>query len=555
MKRILKRQKGFASLIALIMVGMLTLIGLAAMSTSDDEVTITGNEMQESRAFYAAEAALEAAAARLHFLSDSTGTITTTMPEGSGTLNNCSYKFETVDLGPVEIKTLSNGTLAGLHAQVKSYAMNATAVNPNENASVELSQTFERALVPIFQFAVFYGNDLEIAPGADMSLIGRVHSNGDLWLQAANSLNIDSYVTASGNIHHGRKGPGSVDNGDVRIKDGAGNYVSMKEGSGWLESDDANWYDSSVARWDGRVQDSTHGQEELHVPLNGTDDAHKLIERADGTNNPDSYENKATLKIVDGVAEQLISGVWVDVTSDMETKGIITRLDNKFTDQREGKGVDVTELDIAKLYSEGYGPDNGVIYFAETVNNGNTNKDFPALRINNGEELDAPLTIASENPVYTFGDFNSINKQPASIMGDAVTFLSSNFDDALSSGSKTYRIAVDTKVNASIMTGNVETTPSNYNGGFENLPRFLEDWGSKDFVWTGSMVNLWYSIQANSNWNGTYYSPPNRLWSYDTDLDDPTKLPPESPVVRIFQRTGWSESEVGYANLKDDHTN
>ena len=41
--------------------GMLTLIGLAAMSTSDDEVTITGNELQETRAFYAAEAALEAA--------------------------------------------------------------------------------------------------------------------------------------------------------------------------------------------------------------------------------------------------------------------------------------------------------------------------------------------------------------------------------------------------------------------------------------------------------------------------------------------------------------
>ena len=544
-KRITQSESGFAALIALIMVGMLTLIGLAAMSTSDDEVTITGNELQEARAFYAAEAALETAAARLHFLSDSVGTITTTMPDGTGELNGSQFSFETVDLGPVEIRILNNGTLAGLHAQVKSYAMQATAINNVDNATVQLSQTFERALVPIFQFAVFYGNDLEIAPGPTMSLLGRVHSNGSLWLQAGSGLNIDSYVTASGNIYHGRKGAGGVSSGDVRIKDGSGNYVSMKEGSNWLDSDDSHWYDSSITRWNGRVQDSTHGQEELNVPLNGTDDAHKLIERAAG--NSDSYENKATLKFIDGQALQLVGGVWNDVTADMNSKGIINKINNKFYDGRDSKWVDVTEFDIKKLYDEGYAPSNGVVYFAD--NNG----DFPALRINNADELDDGLTIASENPVYTYGEFNSVNKKPACIMGDAVTFLSSNFDDALSSGSKNSRIAVNTVVNASIMTGNIETTSTTYNGGFENLPRFLEKWTGKRFTWTGSMVNLWYAQQANSTWNGTYYSPPIRDWSYDTDLDDPANLPPESPVVRIFQRTGWNQSEVGYANIGDDH--
>ncbi len=549
MKKLQKIQseKGFAALIALIMVGMLTLIGLAAMSTSDDEVTITGNELQETRAFYAAEAALETAAARLHFLSDSTGTITTTMPEGTGDLNGSNFTYETVDLGPVEIRTLNNGTLAGLHAQIKSYAMLATAINRTDNATVQLSQTFERALVPIFQFAVFYGNDLEIAPGPTMSLLGRVHSNGSLWLQAGSGLNIDSYVTAAGSIFHGRKGAGGVSGGDVRIKDGSGNYVSMKEGSGWLESTDDYWYDSSVARWSGRVQDSTHGQEQLNVPLNGTDDAHKLIERASG--NSDSYENKATLKFIDGQAFKLVGGVWNNVTADMTSKGIINKVNNKFYDGRDKKWVDVTEFDVGKLYDEGYAPANGVIYFAD--NNG----DFPALRINNAAELGDGLTLASENPVYTYGEFNSVNKKPASIMGDAVTFLSSAFNDALSNGSKNNRIAVNTVVNASIMTGNIETTPSNYNGGFENLPRFLEKWSGKRFTWTGSMVNLWYSQQANSTWSGSYYSPPIRDWAYDSDLDDPANLPPESPVVRIFQRTGWSQSDVGYANMDYDDNN
>ncbi|KAA3634698.1 MAG: hypothetical protein DWP97_06505 [Calditrichaeota bacterium] len=543
MRYVQSNEKGIATLIALIMVGMLTLIGIAVMSTSDDEVTITGNGLQETRAFYAAEAALESAAAKLHYLSDSAGGLTTIMPSGYGQINESNFTFETADLGPVEQRILDNGTLAGLHARVKSYEMKATAVNEVDGSTVQLSQTFERALVPLFQFAVFYGNDLEIAPGPDMTLIGRVHSNGNLWLQANSSLNIDSYITASGNILHGRKGPGGVSSGDVNIKDGSGNYISMKEGgTDWLDADDGHWYDSSIAKWNGRVQDSTHGQGPLELPLNSTDDPHKLIERADG-GNTDSYEELATLKFIDGEAFELVGSTWNNVTADMNSKGII-RLDT-FHDAREGEDVISTELDIEKMYDEGYAPSNGVIYFADD----NGGSGYPALRISNGEELDDGLTIASENPVYTKGDFNSVNKKPASIMGDAVTFLSDNFDDALSWGSKSARVATATTVNASFLTGNTETTSTNYNGGLENLPRFLEVWSGKSFTWRGSMVNLWNSVQANGDWSGTYYSPPIRDWAYDTDLDDPNNLPPESPVVRVFQRTGWKESDIGYTNL------
>jgi len=43
--KIVRRESGFATLIALIMVGLLTLIGLATMSTSDTEVSIAGNQI------------------------------------------------------------------------------------------------------------------------------------------------------------------------------------------------------------------------------------------------------------------------------------------------------------------------------------------------------------------------------------------------------------------------------------------------------------------------------------------------------------------------------
>jgi Tfp pilus assembly protein PilX len=537
----INNKRGMASLIALIMVAMLTLLGLAALSTSDDEVSIAGNEKQETRAFYAAEAGLEKAAAALQSQFDTTGVPPSVMPSGSETVNNCLVAYNAVNNGPAAYKDLSNGTLAGLHALVQSFSMTSTASNASFNATVQLSQTFEAALVPIFQFAVFYDKDLEMAPGTDMTVLGRVHSNGNMWLQAGSNLKMNSYTTASGHIWHGRKGPGPVKVGDVLVKNGSGNYVSMKEGAGWLDANDAHWYDSSVARWQGRVQDSTHGQGPLNLPLSPTaaGNLHKVIERAGG--NPDSYESKATLKFIDRQAYQKVGGVWVNVTANMISDGVITFTDDKFYDGRESDWVDCMELDIEELYDEGYAPSNGVIYFSDQTS------DFPALRVNNGTKLDSGLTIASENPVYVNGDYNKTNKKPAALFGDAITFLSNSWDDVNSSASLNSRVASNTVVNACYLTGNTETTASNYNGGFENLPRFLEKWSGKTFTWKGSAINLWNSVQANGNWSyGSYYTAPNRNWAFDTDLDDPNNMPPETPVFRVFQRIGWHQQHVGY---------
>ncbi len=539
---LIRSERGFATLIALLMVGMLTLLGIAALSTSDDEVNIAGNAYNEMRTFYAAEGGLEAAAAALQTEWDSTGVPPMLMPTETREINNCVVTYGTADNGPATQDVLSTGTLTGLHALVKSFTITSVAVSQNDHGKMELSQTFQTALVPLFQFAVFYENDLEIAPGPAMTLAGRVHTNGNLWLQTGTSLQMDSYVTSAGSIYHGRKGAGSVASGDVTVKDLSGADVSMKDGANWLDADDSYWYDSSVTRWQGMVQDSEHGQEALNIPLNAAagGDPHKLIDR--GSGNPDSYEHHATLKFIDGQALQLVGGIWNDVTANMIADGVISFNADQFTDQRENAQVDLMELDIDLMYSQGYAPSSGVIYFADSTS------DYPALRLRSGSQLDAGLTVASANPVYTLGNYNSVKKKPAAIMADAVTFLSGSWDDSKSAMTKSDRIATNTTVNASCLTGNIETTDANYNGGFENLPRFLEEWSGRDFNWLGSAVCLWNSVQANGLWDGTYYSPPNRNWAYDTDLNDPNKLPPETPMVRVFQRIGWQQKYVGPAN-------
>ncbi|MCB2231105.1 pilus assembly PilX N-terminal domain-containing protein [bacterium] len=546
----MKSERGIVTVIALIMVGMLTLIGLAALSTSDDEVSIAGNELQEMRAFYAAESGLDAAGAALQHDYEVTGVPPTNPPSGSDSVNGCIVSYFTTDDGAATQRTLTTGTLAGLHALVKSFTISSVAVKSGDNSRIALQQSFETALVPIFQFAVFYGQDLEIDPGPDMTLIGRVHSNGDMFLNPASNLRMDSYVTASGELLRGSKGTDPFKSGDVFIKDASGNYVSMRSGSDWVDNNYADWYDSSISKWDGRVQDEAHGAQSLNVPISNSGDPHKLIERA--ASNPDSYENKATLKFIDGQAYSKVGGVWQNVTANMIADGVITQTSDEFYDQREYEWVDAFELDVQAMYDHGYAPSNGVIYFSDEVS---SSSDWPALRLHNAEELGDGLTIACENPIYTVGNFNSVDKKPASFISDALTVLSASFDDSKSTLYYTNRVAQSTTINASYVTGGVETGPGVESGGFHNLPRFLEYWGGRDFRWTGSAIHLWYSQQATATWrpeSGGYYRAPTRVWAYDTDLDDPNKLPPETPVVRVFQRTGWRQVNVGYAQSAND---
>jgi hypothetical protein len=95
----------------------------------------------------------------------------------------------------------------------------------------------------------------------------------------------------------------------------------------------------------------------------------------------------------------------------------------------------------------------GVMYVAGT--NMATN---PAVRLVNGSRLPSQgLTVASQNPVYVQGDYNTVNKVPAAVMGDAITVLSNNWaangSDTKGSGATSTRPATPTTVNAAFALG------------------------------------------------------------------------------------------------------
>jgi hypothetical protein len=522
------------------MILLIGLIGMAAIRTSDTDVSIAGNSVHRTQAFYFAEAGAEKAVADIFSSYRNAGSAPNPLPSDSVKTDIGSIVYSTRDLGPAANTTLSKGAYAGLYGLAKRFEIIARGRIANEPEVVQVHQEVQDVLIPIFQFAVFYEDDLEFHPGPDMRIGGRMHTNADMYLGAGSNLYIDSYVTSAGDIFADRKAGAAIayGAGNVFVRDASGNYQGMEQGGDWLDSQDSTWVPESQTRWDGRVQDKNHGFQELNLPLAGARNPTDLIDPADNGNNPASMENKAGLKIVNGQAYFNSSGTWTNVTAPLVAAGALST--GNFYNQREAKWVKSVDVDVQALGATSYFPDNGIIYSAQDVAAGTEY----ATRLTNGAELPKPLTLASPNPVYTVGDYNTTQKKPAAILTDAYTILSNTWDDTRGNADVSTRQAGDTKVNVAFMSGNSPTGENGhaYNGGLENLPRLLEDWDGRTLTLRGSFVDLWESRQATGPWGGKYYSPPNRDWGFDTDFLDPGKLPPGTPRVNATQKVSWRQS-------------
>jgi len=172
------------------------------------------------------------------------------------------------------------------------------------------------------------------------------------------------------------------------------------------------------------------------------------------------------------------------------------------------------------------------------------------------------LSIVSENPVYIQGDYNAPvddgtwggTSVAAAVEGDAVTFLSNNWNDVNSFAfpfNTNNRTAVPTAYRAAIISGKGIPFPSiggqaqdfGTDGGVHNFLRFLENWGVVCH-YRGSMVSFYYNRQAVGTYKGTgVYGPPSpRDYSFDTNFAlGPACLPPRTPTLRSVNTIGFSQ--------------
>jgi len=184
------------------------------------------------------------------------------------------------------------------------------------------------------------------------------------------------------------------------------------------------------------------------------------------------------------------------------------------------------------------------------------------------------FTVASENPVYIQGNYNSDNTDPfwnnpppatpadinhsaAAVIADAVTVLSNNWSDEnsmlnpLNLGGRApntptyYRLAIAGGKNINFPQPAGTGQDFGTDGGVHNFLRYIESWGgSGGLYYRGSLVSLYYSQYATGTFKccTLVYGPPPRYYYFDTAFLDPTKLPPGTPMLQdVVNLTYWQD--------------
>lgn len=572
-------ESGTALLVILLILLTISVIGSGMARDAASEAEVVGNYRGMSRAFYAADGMTVATVNEIVQMAGQRGNfpgndeLATITPPTIADVDIEELRIERVGVEVTE--PLQSGFYQGLIAVTQDFSIDLTAVTtdwPPGRATVGMNVSVD--LIPIFQFAVFYDGDLEIIPGPRMTLSGRVHSNRDIYLNSGDRLRIDSAVTAAGDIFHGRKDDPRAGRGRVEIR----------ASSGWpemdgLDSNHRDWVDEALTRWNGNVRSSDHGVMPMNLAISDPDNPRMIIEPGLSGDGPAERDSKlfyqADLRIVNGVAYDADGSVvsTVDpVSGDNALRPTI------IYDHREQKHMLTVEVDIDKLSRTPAYPANGLIYAGSFAATGGLpgwtaecagcfgpdewdGYDAPwsgaatgfAIKVTNAEELPVPTTIVTDNPMYLRGNFNTRNKKGAAVMADAVTVLSRNWgefpgppapDDDLAYSQLPFgnrRPTIPTEINVAIMLGNTTTSVGDYNGGLENVMRFLEDWSGRTFRYRGSLVDLWESLHATGDWRygSPVYTAPTRDFDFDTDLLDPDNMPPFAPSVFTIRATDW----------------
>ncbi len=264
--------------------------------------------------------------------------------------------------------------------------------------------------------------------------------------------------------------------------------------------------------------------------------------------------------------------------------------ESSFYNGREGastnqRNVSVTDIDVAKLGQAKFKdlngnvtgeiyPPSGLVYAVRADAVADTNapgsqatsssRKPNGFRLKNGAALPGNgLNFVTGNPAYVQGDYNVHSSDPAAanynaaadtwknsmIVSDALTVLSNAWSDAQNAdAARSVRAAADTEVNGVLISGITKSYSGDYNGGLENFPRLLEDWGSLDSANAsslkirGSFLQGYYSRYGTGRWSGgpTYYGNPvnrnvngqpviGRNWGFDVKF-----LTSVSPAARYF---------------------
>ena len=589
-----RRSGGYALLLVLVFLGISTMLLTTIMNWTSETARLTDRQNEYYTTADAAEAATEKILTHIsadylaggeQAVINNLNAYKTTYPLAADNPYWGNYTFSNASDGSQGVYvvratnwqyTVLNSQYSGLFGYQATYRILANAQLTNNSRNGQLDAAVQQDVgldsIPIFQFAIFYNQDLEMNPSPPMVVGGLVHANGNIYTVPSTSLTFSNDVTASGFITNTFKP------GDPMGSRGIANPVVIFDAA-----HDA--YAKTLNLPVGGDNSSSNVNQILQLPPPGETNASPLAHAR--------LYNQADMIIVISDTNMTVSsgpdlGTNINVANSAWSQFLVDT--NIIFNARENSYVRTTQLDVGKFRTWVESAGNpitpklsgktaiNIVYIADTRTRtatiSSTNSVTlqvtsitvpvePGVELINGQQLPkAGLTVASPDPVYIVGDYNTTSDganfsklsntttftRPAAVMGDSINVLSTAWVDA-NSLSPT-RNAADTTVNAALLAGIVPTGNGFYSGGVENFTRFLENWSGKNFYYNGSMVVLFNSQIAKAPWGGAgVYSPPSRHWAFDVNFLDVNKLPPATPQVLLIDRLAWLFQRPGYVPL------
>jgi len=599
-----RKNAGYALLITVIFIGIALLLLGSVMNWSNSSARQTERNNLYGMSTAAAEAATERVVAQMtrDFYSQTFQTATnytSYYPAASDQSNwkwPVTYSF-TAGPGGTANKTSvtinpqnwsSNWTVlgnqfAGLWAAVAQCTVISTATAQNQPYSVPatVQEQFQLASIPLFQFAIFYNMNMEICPGANMTVNGKTHVNGSVWADpgSPNTLTFGGRMeTTATNIFYTRNPndqQSSTPNPSVVYTDTNSPVLSapalvLPVGTNSFSMDSTNSVATNSASSVAAILDlpptnvtpySVAGQAYLY------NQADIIISNSASGKISAFYQNSNNVNALTFIPYDVTNTV-----SHITNYSFVTNV--SFYDYRESDTVKAVQLDVGKFNtwlsgkgatfnnqnnsgstSKGHTVNSVYVYNGAPFNSTN----LPAVRVSNGATLPSQgLTVGTPFPIYILGNYNAsasdlgktnvADTAPAAFLGDSITILSSNWKDTNNATtSLNSRTPAATTVNAATMEGIVESTTvggtKHYSGGVENFLRLMENWSSSyALTYNGSIVVMFDSRYATNFWQqpGNYYNPPTRNWGFDVNFQNQNQLPPMTPQVKALVRQGWS---------------
>jgi hypothetical protein len=234
------RERGSATIIALLVLGLMMIFVTVALTRSTGEAMAMRNEAETGRAFYAAQGSLETMTRNFNKVYENKLNPTNADLDNIETkpvLGFDDYNFTQMIEPTSTPKTvvIAGGDYAGLNSLRQSWRLTTTATSKTSGAQVQMTRNFYNNLIPVFQFGIFYDGDLTLHNGPAFAFGGRVHTNSNFYLTPSGEARFDSRVSASGEIvtqlqRNGFSYTHWSDN--ARIKNASGNFVRLYNNMG-----------------------------------------------------------------------------------------------------------------------------------------------------------------------------------------------------------------------------------------------------------------------------------------------------------------------------------